>query len=100
MILKSETIIFCAFQVEKHDSAATIIDVCFAKINDFVRFHEICDATKIQVKYSMLQPSYVEATSVKSVEELNTRPKDSVVTQTALVRNSLPDITVPTANRR
>lgn len=63
---------------------ATIIDICFKKINDFFQFHRICDATKIQLRLSIgLCNDNDDRTTPNTADESDAVRKIAVETQTS-----------------
>lgn len=75
-----------ALQVEKNDERTTIIDICFEKINDFVHFHKICEATMIQMRISMGISNDADKATPNVADELNAVHKITTETQTTPIR--------------
>lgn len=87
-------------QVEKNDKTTTTIDICFEKINDFVHFHKICDATSIQMRISMGLSNEADKATSNAADEMNAVQPVTTETQTMPIEIVLPENRPSTAKRR
>lgn len=97
-------ILYCCcdrvIQVEKHNRATTIIDICFRKTNNLLHFERLCVGTAIEVRYLMVLPNGADQTIPNAVDELNAAQEDTIDTQTTPIRVSLSNNRATTAKRR